>query len=543
MNNAKRTQAPKTSRIGKWSLLAVVLALLLSSFAAGCQGGNETTGSTSKATAYPSFSVDGRDYPPIEVSVFRQTDMSQNYSDVLFVDYVKAIFNITLKYEYIPSTVMTEKMNLSFATNTYKDVLELVDSATVNRLAKDDFFIPLSDHLDKLDNYRNAYSDYDWNNLVDTLSDENGKFYILPVKEAENSSSSYVWMYRKDAFDAIGADLPVTTDDLYNALSKIKQSLNPNLTMPNRWGLYNALEGYNLAFRTKHEVWKDVDEDGTIVYGAVTDKFRDLLIYMNKLYAAGILTPEYVTMTDQQRMAQFSQGNVYANFQFSGYEEMLNKISAAAKIDAVWVKDKEHLTLTAYPELGPMQQKWPAFYAYGVALTDRVEEDRLDQLLDYVNWSCSEEGQLFHEFGVDGITYEVTDQVPRYIGPYLDETDPNSYFGLIQDHGPFGFYLIQNEAHAALAYPEPAKTNKDLEGVDIMDYSAIPYRFTKEENDQQADLATVLDQYRDEYIQAFIAGTKNPAKDADWQEFLDKMNSAGLETYLKILRDAHARIG
>ena len=76
-----------------------------------------------------------------------------------------------------------------------------------------------------------------------------------------------------------------------------------------------------------------------------------------------------------------------------------------------------------------------------------------------------------------------------------------------------------------------------------MDYSAIPYRFTKEENDQQADLATVLDQYRDEYIQAFIAGTKDPKKDADWQEFLDKMNSAGLETYLKILRDAHARIG
>ena len=258
-----------------------------------------------------------------------------------------------------------------------------VDIATVNRLAKDS---PLSDHLDKLDNYRGAYSDYDWNNLVDTLSDETGKFYILPVKEAENSSSSYVWMYRKDAFDAIGADLPVTTDDLFDALFKIKQSLNPNLTMPNRWGLYNALEGYNLAFRTKHEVWKDVDENNTIVYGAVTDKFRDLLIYMNKLYAAGILTAEYVTMTDQAAHGAVQPGQCIRQFSSSpATREMLNKISDAAKIDAVWIKDKEHLTLTAYPELGPMQQKWPAFYALWRRPDDRVEEDRLDQLLDYVN--------------------------------------------------------------------------------------------------------------------------------------------------------------
>jgi hypothetical protein len=76
-----------------------------------------------------------------------------------------------------------------------------------------------------------------------------------------------------------------------------------------------------------------------------------------------------------------------------------------------------------------------------------------------------------------------------------------------------------------------------------MDYATIPYRFTKAEDDRKADLAIVLNQYRDEYIQAFIAGTKDPNKDADWQDYLAKMANTGLNEYMQILRTAHARIG
>lgn len=522
-------------------LAAVAAALaLMASACGGTPTASPTDGPTSSVS--PTAGPTGLSRDPIEIKVFRSSDMSQGYTDTLFVDHIREKFGITLKYTYVPSSVATEKLNLSFATNTYDDMLELVSTGDVNRLAKDDFIVVLSDHLDKLSNYVNAYEPADWKLLVDTLSDARNRLYVLPVKEARNSSSSYIWMFRSAEFESVGKPVPKTVEELYDGLKALKAK-NPNLTLPNRWGLFNALEGFNLAFRTRFEVWKDPDAGGQIVYGAVTDKFRDLLKYMHRLYAEDILSKEFITMTSEQRMSQFSKGNVYANFQFSGYESTLNRIAKAAGLPEDWTAEDDYLVLTAYPEKGPMQQRWPAFYTFGVALTDRLSGENLDRALEYVNWSCSEEGQIFHEFGVEGESFEIKDGRPVYIGKYLDEKDPDSYFGLIQDYGPFGYYVIQNEDHAALAYPGPARTNIILKDVEVMDYSALPYRFTPEEESRQADLGIVLNQIRDEYIQSFIMGPKDPGLDADWNEYLAKMQNAGLDEYMQILRDANARLG
>lgn len=520
-------------------VIAVIMVSALAFTACGPKPTDQPSSSQDVSTGVSSaLSTD-----PIEVSIFRSSDMSQNYSDELFVDFIKEKFNITLKYTYVPSSVAVEKMNLAFATNTYNDMLEMVSTSDVNRLAKDKFVVPLSDHLDRLNNYKDAYTEEDWKRLTDTISDADNKFYILPVKEAVNSSSSWIWMYRNEEFTKLGLPVPKTIDELYTGLKKIKEDVNPNLTIPNRWGLINALEGFNLAFRTKYDIWKDPDEDYQIVLGAATDKFRDLLIFMHKLYAEDILAKEFVTMKDSQRMSQFTQGNVYCNFQFSGYEESLNTIMTAAGKPANWAADVEYLTLTAYPEKGPMQQKWPAFYNFGVALTDRLEGDKLYRVLEYINWSCSEEGQFFHEFGVEGESYELVDGVPQFIGKYFDPSEPNAYFGLLQDHGPFGYFVIQNEAHAEKAYPGPAKTNKNLEGVEQMDYSPVPFRFTDAEEARQADLGTIIDQIVKEHIQQFIMGNKDPNNETEWQNYINALKNAGLDEYLQILRDANARIG
>ncbi|MHB8963686.1 MAG: extracellular solute-binding protein [Saccharofermentanales bacterium] len=521
----------------KRKIILILLASLMV-FAMAVTACNQATEPASSAGASSAAGTD-----PFEVTVFRSSDMSQGYSDALFVNHIKEKFNITLKYTYVPSSVATEKMNLAFATNTYDDMLELVGISDINRLAKDDFIIPMSDYIDNIPNYKNAYSAEDWDRLVDTISDAENRFFGLPVKEAMNSSSSWIWMFRNEEFEAVGMPVPKTVDELYQGLKKIKAEVNPNLTIPNRWGLLNALEGFNLAFRTRYDAWKDPDEGSKIVLGIMTDKFRDLLIYMHKLYKEDILSKEFVTMKDSQRMSQFSSGNVYSNFQFSGYEESLNIIAKAAKQKDNWEADVEHLVLTAYPDKGPMRQKWPAFYNFGIALTDKLEGDHLNRMLEYINWSCSEEGQLFHEFGVEGESFEIVDGIPVYIGKYLDATDPDSYFGLVQDYGPFGYFIIQNEKHAELAYPGPAKTNKDLEGVEEMDYSPIPYRFTEQEESRQADLGTVIDQISKEYIQAFIMGTKDPNSDSEWQAFLSALDNAGVEEYLEILRTANGRLG
>ena len=484
---------------------------------------------------------------PVTINVVRSTNMSQSYSDTLFRESVKKRFDLDLAYVYYPSSSFLEKLSLSFATGSYGDMLELVDNATINRYAKDDFILPLNDYVaTKLANYRKAYSDEDWDFMTASLSDARGRLYVLPVRMATGSTGSNIFFYRSDQFQKAGVEVPTTVQELYDGLMAIKSKINPKVTIPNQWGLANVYSGFDCAFRTQNVIWADPDEGGKLVYGPVTDKFRQLLQYMNKLYESDLLAKEFSTMSDEQFWADYAAGNTYFCWRFPGFQKRLNGILKAAKIDPDWEYDLDNLLLSAYEDKGPLQQRYGTFYSSGVALTDKLEGPALDRALEYLDWSCTEEGQLFHEFGIEGETFELKEGVPTFIGEYSDATDSNpagSYYGKLQDFGPFGYFLVENEAHANKAYPDYKISNEALKDFEYMDlFVPIPYRFTPGEETRQAELYVVVDSVSKEYQLSFIVGKKDPNSDADWNEFIGKMKDAGIDEYLTILREANGRI-
>lgn len=516
----------------------VVLVLSLSLLAASCSAPPTPT-----ATPTPTGPIVKQS---VTLNVIRSTNMSQSYTDDLFTSFVKQKFDLTLQYTYYPSSTFAEKLSLSFATNSYGDMLEQVDASIINRYSKDDFILPLNDYIDtKLPDYRKAYSDADWAFLLQSLSDARGRIYALPVRMASDSTGSNIFFYRADQFEKAGAKVPTTVQELYDGLMAIKTKINPNVTIPNQWGLANVYSGFDCAFRTQNVVWKDPDAGGQLVYGPVTDKFRELLKFLNKLYGSGLLAKEFSTMSDEQFWAAYAAGNAYYSWRFPGFQKRLNGILQAAKIEPDWEFDLDNLLLSAYPDKGPLQQRYGTFYTSAVALTDRLEPYEIDRALEYMNWSCTEEGQLFHEFGIAGETYEMKDGLPSFIGKYSDATESNpngSYYGNLQDYGPFGYFLVENEAHANKFYPDYKTTNAALKNLDFMDlFVPIPYQFTPTEETRQAELYVVIDSVSKEYQLSFIVGTKDPNRDADWNEFLTKMKEAGIDEYMKLLQDANAR--
>jgi len=523
------------------ALFALVLALTLAVTA--CAGPAATATPTVPAATPTGPVVRG----PVSIDVVRSTNMSQSYSDDIFRNFVKEMFDLTLNYSYYPSSSFLEKLSLSFATDSYGDMMEIVDIATINRYAKDGFILPLNEYIDaKLTNYKKAYSESEWDYLMSSQTDASGKLFVLPVRMASGSTGSNIFFYRSAQFEKAGVKVPTTVQELYDGLMAIKAKLNPKVTMPNQWGLANVYSGFDCAFRTQNGIWKDPDEGGRLVYGPVTDKFRQLLQYMNKLYESDLLAKEFSTMSDQQFWKEYAAGNTYVCWRFPGFQVRLNGILKAAKIEQDWEYDTGNLLLSAYPDKGPLQQRYGSFYSSGTALTDKLEPAELDRVLEYLDWSCTEEGQIFHEFGIEGETYERKDGIPTFIGKYSDATETSpagSYYGNLQDYGPFGYFLVENEPHAERAYPDYQITNaalKDMESMDL--FIPIPYRFTPAEETRQAELYVVVDSVSKEYQLSFIVGQKDPNSDADWNEFLSKMNAAGLEEYMTILREANGRI-
>ena len=424
---------------------------------------------------------------------------------------------MNLKFEYSPSSAYKEKLNLLFATLQYPDVIEFVDTVTINRFARDGFMLPISDYIDKLPNYKNAFTPEDWDKQVKLLSNARGKWFALEIKWPESAMGTNVWMYRIKEFEKQGISLPKTTDDLYQAMKQFKE-VNPNATIPNRWGVWNAIEGFNMAFRVQTDIWLDPDVKD-IVYGPATEKYRNLMKYMNCLFKEGILAKEFATMTGEQRTAEFTNGNVHVNYQFPGAENALNEWLKSNNLEPDWAWSKDALLLTAYPDKKPTQQRYKITTDFGTAITDKLSGEELDRYISFLNWAASEEGQIFYEFGIKGVTYDIIDGRPQYIGKAKDEMDPDSYLGNIESFGPFGYYLIQNEAHAKICYPLYHEINECTKGMEYYDYTPLAYRYTPEEEDIVADAGTVVNDVRDEYMLKFIMGNKDPNNDNDWNEY------------------------
>jgi len=483
------------------------------------------------------------DRPPVEVTVFRGYTPSPEYNDSMYLDFVKEKFNLLLKYEYAPSSSSTEKLQLAFATNSYPDMVEVETISALKRIAADEFLLDMNQYMEQLSYYRTAFTDSQWDAMFKENISASGALYFLPQKMAASSTSSNVWMYRTAAFKDLGIELPNTTEEFLACMRAFKAA-NANTTLPNRWGLWNALEGFNIAFRTGMGTFFDIDSN-QVEYGPATQKFRDLLVFMNTLYAEDILHKEFITMSGEQRVAEVSKGNVYANFQFAGAEGGLNSWQEATGLPTDWVVDFDHLLLTAYPELGASQQEWPLHLGYGIAITDHVEagSEKLNRILEYLNWSSSEEGQLFHEYGIQGMTYEIIDGVPTYL-PYpnaaADAADPTWYTPLF-DNGPFGYYLIQNEVGSAAIYPTASLVNEALKDVDRFYMGSVPVLLSSEEETRLGDITLILTQTAEEWIQEFILGTKNPADDTQWNDFISTLMDLGLEEYLQLYREGNAR--
>ena len=66
-------------------------------------------------------------------------------------------------------------------------------------------------------------------------------------------------------------------------------------------------QGFALAFRTNTNFFFDPDMQ-QLEYGPATDKFRDMLVYVEKLYAEGLIDPEFQTATDTQWEEIYANG-------------------------------------------------------------------------------------------------------------------------------------------------------------------------------------------------------------------------------------------
>ncbi len=436
---------------------------------------------------------------------------------------LKEKFNISVNWIDISSD---EQLNLLFSTGNAPDLIQNYNGeGTVKIWGNQGNLYSIDEYLDYIPNYLALFTEDEWNITHTYAANADGKLYYIPTKNYRSSAEA--WMYRTGMLEELGKDIPSTTEELYDILKTYKEKYPDAIPIANRWGMGNMLKGFQYAFRTASGFFQDPDS-GSFEYGPATDKYRDMLIYVAKLYNEGLIDPEFQTATDTQWQEIYANGLNILEYSYTNRAVWANGVMEGADPDADWQWSSQYVT--AYPDKGVIVPKELPYQPWGTLLTKSMSEEEVLRWLQVVDWACTEEGQRWFSMGEEGITYELVDGKPVFLPEIYSVSNPSGKS--IEEKG-YGYYLIRSvESLEQTGYADDLTLS--AENADKESLAFISYALTEEQEKELVDPEMQIGDIYSEYVLRFITGSLNPANDADWNEYLERLDSAGLENVKKI---------
>lgn len=413
---------------------------MMVSMAAGC-GSKATDGGSTKGTE----TVDNSDKP--DTWIADRTINIQVYVDDIGYTLPKDLNNtpimkeltkrtgIKLNIQYTPGDDDAKVLASQLAGGTIPDVIiTYLDNSTrpefplLLKAAREGMFADVSEYMKDtkaLSKYaEEGYLPNDaYKNIV--YRDEfEGAVYMLQlgvdevdrstdfIPEIEYMGGPYI---QKKIIDQLGIDPTQvkTSDDLYNLLVKIKEGgfkddngndvwpLGPKywggsvdsleFIIPSlNWGVSgvnSAIGGYN------------IDDDGNIYHEAETDYIYDKIGYVRKLLDEGLMNPEFFTM-DSTRAAEVSKiHNSAIIADVHNYQDII-------------FQTEDWVPLGPLNDIAGDNKKVTHGKTGRGCLAISSEAENPEEIIKFVDYFATPEGQLLAEYGVEGVSYNMVDGKP-----------------------------------------------------------------------------------------------------------------------------------
>lgn len=411
-------------------LLISLVGILLFAIAACSKNSNqEPAGSSSPqatTTSEPSAATETPAAPEPLLTVKVLTNMSIN-PDIRTSDqnemgrYIKEKFNIV--FEFLPYTGdATEQANLMLATGDYPDMINLSGADMVRKYAEAGAAINLEPYFDIAPNFAKAFENqiplwrqytgdggiYHWEA---TVGGDIGS--IIPILPTDVT-------VRSDALERQNWPSILKEDDFIAFLKQAKQDFpeingqpTVGLAVPfaEPWGLqgisgvgYEKGDQYPAVAGNNSVIW-DLENQKYVDY-FLNEKVKESLAFFNKLHREGLLDPEAFTDKYPQTVDKLKSGRAlsvwYAGWAGpeanSGFEAAGNPqmkyVSLPFQLNSQF-DDQEKRVLG-------LSQTFPFDSAI---ITKKAKEP--ERLMKFINWTLSEEGQIWRQAGIEGKTYTI----------------------------------------------------------------------------------------------------------------------------------------
>lgn len=404
--------------MGKKKLLSMLLAAaMIVGLMAGCGDGKSST--TTNDTGSQSTTAGTEVLEPITFTFFNADGTEEDpWSDPVALAITEAT-GVSLEISY-PVDGNDEMVPMMIASGEYPDIIfaksdgvSLVDAGAL---------IDLTDLIDQYGpNIKKLYGD-NFNRLK--YSEEDPSIYQLCQAGVGNVpyTTSGTAQLQFAVLEANNYEIPYTLEQ-YEQQIKSYMAENPTIDGLDTIGLtiscadwhwYITLanpSGFIANASPDNGQWIIEDDNNyKATYKHAADGQKEYYQWLNRMYAEGILDPDFATQTHDDYIAKIASGRVLgildANWDYADAEKVLE------------ADGKYERTYAGLPVTMSEDQKCASLMnqglqvGWGIGITTSCEDPV--RAIKFIDWLCTDEGQILTHWGIEGVNYFVDENGNRY---------------------------------------------------------------------------------------------------------------------------------
>ncbi|WP_298802337.1 extracellular solute-binding protein [uncultured Pseudokineococcus sp.] len=490
-------------------------------------------GDTFQATEPVSFSLLYRDHPNYP-----------NDPDWLFYQTLEEEHGVTLETTLAPLSDWEQRRSLVIGAGDAPDFIPVTYPGQEAPYVASGAILPVSDYVELMPNFQAKVEEWGLEEEIDSLRQEDGKFYLLPGL-LQDLRPDYTVGIRTDVLEELGLEEPTSWDELRTAFEAMKERDPASYPFSDRWEGESLLNYAAPAFGTiggwgfgDGVVWDE--EAGEYVFAPTTDEYREMVEYFRGLVEDGLMDPESFTQSDEDALAKLANEQSYAISTNS--QEILG---ARTALDASVGTDAYALSKTILPAGPAGDVVGGTRLENGLMVSSTaVENDDFTAMMQFIDWLYySDEGMEFAKWGVEGETYTKTggERMPAEDVTFTG-LNPGAQTDMQSDYGFFnGVYMFASGSTRDLVlsnlYDEEVAWQEEMLSKESVPVPP-PYPLDEIEREQVSLYQTALTDLTRQGTLQFILGQRDIA---DYDAFIGELEASNLDAYLQTVNEAQQR--
>lgn len=479
----------------------------------------------------------------VSFDIFAPTT-NADYNDLYIWNEYEELSNVKINWQHVQEASVHEKRNLLLASGDLPDAFYTsgLNNLSLFKYAQEGSFIKLNDLIDEhAPNLKELLDEYPEVRKAITFPD--GNIYSLPnIQDPEFLSiliGARMW-YKESWLEQLNMAPPETTDQFYDYLKAVKETdLNGNGKHDEipygddniNFLLVKWMRGSFGIANTNNEMIDLDPESGDMRFVPTTDRYKEMLEYINKLYEEELINKNIFSIEGEQFMATAAEG-LYGSTVFYSPDVLFGE------------EGKDYIG--GIPLKGPHgDQLYSRGNAVGrvdgLVLTSEIENPAT--LIKWADYFYSDEGAKFFYMGIEGDTYEETsdgkfefvDEIKNSASGLTLEQEIDERFAWVGRLAPGitkqDYYIGSDTSELSLESAELIKPY-------LAEESWPGFQYTEEETKILASVGADIDKYVGEMRDKFMSGD---IPFSQWDDYVKRLDDMGLAKYMEVQEAGYKR--